>query len=138
MVEAYPVGHRPVGPSQPFRAGDSPTPKGGEAVLRNRGRGGCSGSEQHALYDLSDRCELHVPQCVYVISVLCDAHRAALAARASAAKLSLHRRLPASVCRYGRNALFSLKETKSSSNAEQPQSSSSSLKQPSHHPLQTP
>ena len=29
VVEADPVWHRPVGPSQPFRAGDSPTPKGG-------------------------------------------------------------------------------------------------------------
>ena len=70
-----------------------------------------------------------------MVCQLCDAHSIAFAGSASAAKLSLHYRQSASECRYGHNALFSLKETKSTSNAEQPQAAPVCLKQPTHHPL---
>ena len=43
VVEADPVWHRPVGPSQPFRAGDSPTPKGGKLSCVTGGGEGVAG-----------------------------------------------------------------------------------------------
>ena len=56
MVEAYPVGHRPVGPSQPFRAGDSPTPKGGELPSETGGGEGVAGPSSM----LSTTCQIDV------------------------------------------------------------------------------
>ena len=121
MVEAYSVGHRPVGPSQPFRAGDSPTPKGGKLSCVTGGGEGVAGPSSM----LSTLCQIDVnttclSACTWTVSC---ATRIALHLPPVPARqiLVLHRRQSASECRYSHNALFSLQETKSASNAEQPQ-----------------
>ena len=122
VVEADPVWHRPVGPSQPFRAGDSPTPKGGMLHSVTGGGEGVAGpssmlsTTRQIVVKGTPRDSVRV--CVPLV-VQCAAH--CTVASASAAKFLWLCRQPASVCRYGHNALFSLKETKSASNAEQPQ-----------------
>jgi len=56
VVEADPVWHRPVGPSQPFRAGDSPTPKGGKLPSVTGGGEGVAGPSSM----LSTTCQIDV------------------------------------------------------------------------------
>ena len=56
VVEADPVWHRPVGPSQPFRAGDSPTPKGGKLPSETGGGEGLAAPSSM----LSTTCQIDV------------------------------------------------------------------------------